>query len=99
MLSLWWPGFSSGQGTSCKPCDIVKKKKQTEKDLGITTAMKWQEIPCPVSRLTIESEVVDLRLSLWMVGTTNSLANGTSCLHPRYSLANPWCHLEAASTK
>ena len=61
--------------------------------------MKWQEIPCPVSRLTIESEVVDLRLSLWMVGTTNSLANGTSCLHPRYSLANPWCHLEAASTK
>ena len=41
-----------------------KKKNEQERDLGIETTMKWQEIPCPVSRLTIESQVVDLRLSL-----------------------------------
>ena len=72
-------------------------KRERERDLGIKTIMKWQEIPCPVSRLTIESEVVDLRLSLWMAGTTNSLADRTSRLHPQYSSANPWCHLEAST--
>ena len=65
------------------------KERERERDLGIKTIMKWQEILCPVTRLTIESEVVDLRLSLWMAGTTNSLADGTSHLHPQYSSANP----------
>ena len=32
-----------------------------------------------------------------MAGTTNSLADGTSCLQPQYSLANPWCHLEPST--
>lgn len=45
-------------------CVTWSKKDERERDLGIKTTMKRQEIPCPVSRLTIESQVIDLRLSL-----------------------------------
>lgn len=63
VLLLWWPGFSPWSENILQAV-WHGQKKTSERDLGIKTTMKWQEIPCPVSRLTIESQVTDLRLSV-----------------------------------